>query len=164
MNVFVCTAQLKRGTYGEARASSRQLATQLGLQAKLGAQCRQLSGGMQRRAQLACALAGGATVLILDEPTSGLDVETRRELWDLLLVNSFIYFFFMKQADNRADVLPDGKQSPPPMDTSNTRGFTKNRANLQHCIATNDVEPQCDAMPQRKNFIRYNLSTISTER
>ncbi|XP_022817969.1 ATP-binding cassette sub-family A member 3-like [Spodoptera litura] len=71
---------LKRGTYSEARASSRALAGQLGLQHKLGAMCQQLSGGMQRRAQLACALAGGADVLILDEPTSGLDVETRREL------------------------------------------------------------------------------------
>ena len=43
---------------------------------------------MKRRLQLACALAGDARVLVLDEPTSGLDVETRRELWDLLLVTT----------------------------------------------------------------------------
>ncbi|XP_063894116.1 phospholipid-transporting ATPase ABCA3 [Helicoverpa armigera] len=78
---------LKRGSYKQALESSVTLATRLGLRDKLHAQAHELSGGMKRRAQLACALAGGASVLVLDEPTSGLDVETRRELWDLLLVS-----------------------------------------------------------------------------
>lgn len=80
--------QLKQGTYSEARMSSQKLADRLALSDKLNALSRELSGGMKRRAQLACALAGGADVLVLDEPTSGLDVETRRELWDLLLVST----------------------------------------------------------------------------
>ncbi|KAF9422356.1 hypothetical protein HW555_001946 [Spodoptera exigua] len=97
-----------RGTYAEARSSSRALAARLGLEDKLGAACQLLSGGMKRRAQLACALAGGADVLILDEPTSGLDVETRRELWDLLLSlrgqrTVLLTTHFMEEADALGD-------------------------------------------------------------
>ncbi|KAI8419781.1 hypothetical protein MSG28_008441 [Choristoneura fumiferana] len=77
---------IKGGTYGDARVSAENLLKKLNLQDKIDARTDQLSGGMKRRLQLACALAGGASVLVLDEPTSGLDVETRRELWDLLLV------------------------------------------------------------------------------
>jgi energy-coupling factor transporter ATP-binding protein EcfA2 len=54
----------------------------------------ELSGGMKRRLQLACALVGGTRVLMLDEPTSGIDVETRHELWDLLLVSTFLYTYY----------------------------------------------------------------------
>lgn len=64
-----------------------KLLERLGLTDKLNSKSSQLSGGMKRRLQLGCALAGDARVLVLDEPTAGLDVETRRELWDLLLVS-----------------------------------------------------------------------------
>ena len=32
--------------------------------------------------------------LILDEPTSGMDVESRRKIWDLLLVSVNVYYLF----------------------------------------------------------------------
>jgi len=40
-----------------------------------------LSGGQQRRAQFALALAGNPQLLFLDEPTTGLDIEAREMLW-----------------------------------------------------------------------------------
>ncbi len=46
----------------------------------------QLSGGEQRRLDLACALLGDPDVLFLDEPSNGLDVESRRRVWDLVAV------------------------------------------------------------------------------
>lgn len=44
-----------------------------------------LSGGMQRRLNIAVALVHQPTLVILDEPTTGLDIEARYEIWDLIL-------------------------------------------------------------------------------
>jgi len=41
-----------------------------------------LSGGMIRRASLACAIVHDPQVLFLDEPTVGLDPELRSSMWD----------------------------------------------------------------------------------
>ncbi|MBR8830963.1 MAG: Vitamin B12 import ATP-binding protein BtuD [Chroococcopsis gigantea SAG 12.99] len=43
-----------------------------------------LSGGMQRRMNIATAIVHQPKLLILDEPTTGLDIETRYEIWTLI--------------------------------------------------------------------------------
>jgi len=43
-----------------------------------------LSGGMQRRLNIAVSLVHQPKLVILDEPTTGLDIEARYEIWDLI--------------------------------------------------------------------------------
>ncbi|WP_330202292.1 ABC transporter ATP-binding protein [Cyanobacterium sp. Dongsha4] len=44
-----------------------------------------LSGGMQRKLNIAIALIHHPLLLILDEPTTGLDIEARYDIWQLIL-------------------------------------------------------------------------------
>jgi ABC-2 type transport system ATP-binding protein len=45
---------------------------------------RHLSGGMQKKLALCCALIHQPRLLILDEPTTGVDPVSRREFWNIL--------------------------------------------------------------------------------
>ena len=45
---------------------------------------RDLSGGMQRRLELACALVHSPDILFVDEPTAGIDPLLRQSIWDEL--------------------------------------------------------------------------------
>ena len=45
---------------------------------------RDLSGGMQRRLELACALVHSPDVLFVDEPTAGIDPMLRQAIWEEL--------------------------------------------------------------------------------
>ncbi len=68
--------------YGMGAREADAALADVGLGDAAGQLVRDLSGGQQGRASLACALIGAPEVLILDEPTVGLDPVLRVELWD----------------------------------------------------------------------------------
>jgi ABC-2 type transport system ATP-binding protein len=54
----------------------------VGLEEKLAARVRTLSGGQLRRLDLGLALVGDPELIFLDEPTTGFDPAARRQAWE----------------------------------------------------------------------------------
>jgi ABC-2 type transport system ATP-binding protein len=68
----------------ELRGRIEDALRQLGMSERAGDRVDRLSGGQQRRVEIAKALLHRPQVLLLDEPTTGLDPGVRLEIWDLL--------------------------------------------------------------------------------
>ncbi|MYF26914.1 MAG: ABC transporter ATP-binding protein, partial [Acidimicrobiia bacterium] len=74
-------------TYGRAyskRLPTDELISLVGLEGKADARIRTLSGGQNRRLDLALGLVGDPDVLFLDEPTTGFDPSARRRSWAMI--------------------------------------------------------------------------------
>src|SRR3954465_10548218 len=56
----------------------------VGLREKATARAGTLSGGQQRRLDVALGIIGRPELLFLDEPTTGFDPKARREFWELV--------------------------------------------------------------------------------
>jgi ABC-2 type transport system ATP-binding protein len=56
----------------------------VGLEEKRDARVDKLSGGQQRRLDVAIGLAGDPELLFLDEPTTGFDPSARRHAWEMI--------------------------------------------------------------------------------
>jgi ABC-2 type transport system ATP-binding protein len=77
------TIDLQRSLYPHPRPLDEVL-TLVGLEEKADARIRTLSGGQQRRLDLALGIVGDPDLLFLDEPTTGFDPSARRRSWDLV--------------------------------------------------------------------------------
>ncbi|MBY5163690.1 ABC transporter ATP-binding protein [Salsipaludibacter albus] len=69
---------------GRTTADADRMLADLGIDDLAGRRTRTLSGGQQRRLQLARALVTDPDLLVLDEPTEGLDLASRRATWEHL--------------------------------------------------------------------------------
>jgi ABC-2 type transport system ATP-binding protein len=62
----------------------RETIALVGLDGKEDQRAKQLSGGQQRRLDLALALVGDPELIFLDEPTTGFDPAARRAAWEVI--------------------------------------------------------------------------------
>ena len=65
-------------------SKTKELSEQFSLETVLKRKAGKLSGGWQRRVNIAMALISEPKILFLDEPTLGLDVIARHDLWETI--------------------------------------------------------------------------------
>ncbi len=89
----------------------------VGLEEKRDERVRRLSGGQQRRLDVAIGLAGRPELVFLDEPTTGFDPSARHSAWEMvrnlqsLGTTVFLTTHYMDEAQQLADrvaVIADG--------------------------------------------------------
>ncbi len=77
------TLELYAGYYESPRDVDETIEL-VGLAGKADARAGKLSGGQQRRLDVAVALIGDPELLFLDEPTTGFDPSARRQAWEVI--------------------------------------------------------------------------------
>ncbi|MBA3727656.1 MAG: ABC transporter ATP-binding protein [Actinobacteria bacterium] len=77
------TIDLYRAYYPHPRPVD-EIVDVVGLREKRNSKVSKLSGGQQRRLDVAIALAGDPELLFLDEPTTGFDPSARRNAWEVV--------------------------------------------------------------------------------
>jgi ABC-2 type transport system ATP-binding protein len=77
------TVEMYAGYYPKPR-SVDEVIDVVGLQEKQHSRVDKLSGGQQRRLDVAIGLAGDPELLFLDEPTTGFDPSARRHAWEMV--------------------------------------------------------------------------------
>lgn len=141
--------------------SAERVLSLTGLTEKASSRCDRLSGGQQRRLDVALALIGDPELIFLDEPTTGFDPTARRQAWDVvsglrdLGKTVFLTTHFMDEAEALADriiVLSAGRivaEGTPRDIGGRAAGSTTVTFTLPDAVAAGDlpVLPGADAAP-----------------
>ena len=102
------TLEQYAGYYTEPRPVAETIAL-VGLEQKADHRIGHLSGGQQRRLDVAVALIGDPDLLFLDEPTTGFDPSARRQAWGMIASlrqlgkTVFLTTHYMDEAQRLAD-------------------------------------------------------------
>ena len=102
----------------QARADCIRVLQEVGLNERANDPVAVLSGGMQRRLNLACGMVHGPDLLLLDEPTVGVDPQSREQILETVrraaaagaaVVYSTHYMEEVERICSRALLIDDGK-------------------------------------------------------
>jgi ABC-2 type transport system ATP-binding protein len=102
------TVEQYAGYYPRSRPVAETI-ERVGLSGKAESRVGKLSGGQQRRLDVALALVGDPELLFLDEPTTGFDPTARRQAWVMIAglrelgKTVFLTTHYMEEAQELAD-------------------------------------------------------------
>ena len=154
-------------THGAFEKRLEELCALLDLKELLKRPMGKLSGGQQRRIDIARALLHAPRILILDEPTTGLDPQTRKMIWNVISelrkdqnMTVFLTTHYMEEAAD-ADhivILDSGRivaEGTPPQ--------LKNRYVSDSLTLYSVTEEQVQAlgMPYEKIGLGYRITVLS---
>ena len=161
---------LQAGYYPDPRPVS-EVVELVGLTEKCDDTVRALSGGQQRRLDLALALVGNPDLIFLDEPTTGFDPTARREAWETISnlrslgKTIFLTTHYMDEAQYLADhivVIANGTivaEGPP--DTLGGRDLAATE--IRFTTTVTDLPPLGDATVDIVNGV-VTVQTLTATR
>jgi ABC-2 type transport system ATP-binding protein len=145
----------------------------VGLEAKANARCERLSGGEERRLDVALGLVGDPELLFLDEPTTGFDPTARRAAWSMIAglrrlgKTIILTTHYMEEAEVLADriaVLVDGQVAAlgTPEELAGRRGGASTISfDLPPPLAFDDLPPEVRSTVSSVRDDRVTLTTDS---
>ncbi len=127
-----------------------ELLALVGLTEKAGERVKRLSGGQQRRLDLALGMVGNPELIFLDEPTTGFDPQARRQAWEIVQALAsggttvLLTTHYLDEAQALADrvvVFSAGKvvESGTPAELAARTGLTRIRFTLPAGLAPPEV-------------------------
>ena len=158
------TVEQYAGYYRESRPVDETIAL-VGLEHKADERLAHLSGGQQRRVDVAVALIGDPELLFLDEPTTGFDPTARRQAWKVISSlrelgkTIFLTTHYMEEAQylaDRAAIIVGGRViaegSPAELGRS-TGAATEVRFRLPDGVGTADLPSSSATVHADNGFV-----------
>jgi ABC-2 type transport system ATP-binding protein len=143
----------------------------VGLSEKRDTRVKLLSGGQQRRLDVALGLVGDPDLLFLDEPTTGFDPGARRQAWEIvrnlrsLGKTVLLTTHYMDEAQNLADrviVIARGKivaEGPP-----ETIGGRASAATVVEFAVPDEMSSTMPLTPIRREGATFTIESVDATR